>query len=149
MLSWQRLLTSGNEPASICAVLHSSRWRGIPATVGGDTPNQMSIGTSHSVLNHVCVAATCVPDHDQFWDRTGKSLVRRAEWIGHWIAEDQQNLYKSDSSDQGLWTNMDELRTKLHDLLRTPPGVRHAGAGSGMANMQTSVGASVAQPGES
>ena len=40
-----------------------------------------------------------------------------------------------EASEQNLWTNMDELRTKLHDVLRTPPGVRHAGAGSGMANM--------------
>ena len=30
---------------------------------------------------------------------------------------------------------MDELRTKLYDVVRTPPGVRRAGAGSGMANM--------------
>ena len=61
--------------------------------------------------------------------------VRRAKWIAHWIAEDKRNLYKVEASVQNLWTNMDELRTKLHDLLRTPPRVRHAGAGSEMANM--------------
>ena len=126
---------SGNEPVSICAVLHSPRWSGISATVGGDTPKQMSIGNFRAVWSHVCVAATCVPDHDHFWDRTGTRLVRRAEWIAHWIAEDKQNWYTLEASEQNLWTNMDELRTKLHDLLRTPPGVRHARAGSGMANM--------------
>ena len=95
----------------------------------------MSIGNFRAVWSHVCVAATCVPDHDHFWDRTGTRLVRRAEWIAHWIAEDKQNWYTLEASEQNLWTNMDELRTKLNDLLRTPPGVRHAGAGSGMANM--------------
>ena len=88
-----------------------------------------------AVWSHVCVAATCVPDHDHFWDRAGTRLVRRAEWIAHRIAEDKQNWYTLEASEQNLWTNMDELRTKLHDLLRTPPGVRHARAGSGMANM--------------
>ena len=64
-----------------------------------------------------------------------REQVRRAKRIAHWIAEDKLNLYKLEASDQNLWTNMDELRTKLNDLLRTPPGVRHAEAGSGMANM--------------
>ena len=64
-----------------------------------------------------------------------REQVRRAEWVASWIAEDNQNWYKLEASDQNLWTNMDELRTKLHDILRTPPGVRHAWAGSGMANM--------------
>ena len=95
----------------------------------------MSIGTFRAVWSHVCVATICVPDHDHFWDRTGTRLVRRAEWIAHWIAEDKQNWYTLEASEQNLWTNMDELRTKLDDILRTPPGVRHAGAGSGMANM--------------
>ena len=99
-------LMSGNEPASICAVLHSPRWSGISATVGGDTPKQMSIGNFRAVWSHVCVAATCVPDHDHFWDRTGTRLVRRAEWIAHWIAEDKQNWYTLEASEQNLWTNM-------------------------------------------
>ena len=64
-----------------------------------------------------------------------KEEIRRAEWIADWIAEDEQNWYKLEASEKNLWTKMDELRTKLHDLQRTPPGVRHAGAGSGMANM--------------
>ena len=64
-----------------------------------------------------------------------RGQVRRAKWIVHWIAEDKRNLYKLEASDQNSWTNMDEFCTKLNDLLRTPPGVRHAGAGSGMANM--------------
>ena len=64
-----------------------------------------------------------------------REQVWRAEWVASWIAEDNQNWYKLEASEQNLWTNMDELRTKLHDVLRTPPGVRHAGAGSGMANM--------------
>ena len=45
-----------------------------------------------------------------------------------------------------IWTSSAQ---KLHDLLRTPPGVRHARAGLGMANMYKSVRARVAQPGES
>ena len=64
-----------------------------------------------------------------------KENVRRAESIADWIAEDEQNLYKLEASEQNLWTKMDELRTNLHDLVRTPPELRHAGAGSGMANM--------------
>ena len=95
----------------------------------------MSIGNFRAVWNHVCVAATYVPDHDHFWDRAGTRRVRCAEWIAHWIAEDKQNWYTLEASEQNLWTNMDELRTKLNDLLRTSPGVRHARAGSGMANM--------------
>ena len=96
---------------------------------------QMSIGNFRTVWSHVCVAATCVPDHDHFWDRAGTRLVRRAEWIAHCGAECKMNWYTWEASEQNLWTNMDELRTQLHDLLRTSPGVRHARAGSGMANM--------------
>ena len=55
-----------------------------------------------------------------------REQVRRAEWVASWIAEDNQNWYKLEGSEQKLWTNMDELRTKLHDVLRTPPGVRRA-----------------------
>ena len=57
------------------------------------------------------------------------------EWVASLIAEDNQNWYKLEASEQNLRANMDELRTKLQDLLRTRPGVRHAGAGSGMANV--------------
>ena len=64
-----------------------------------------------------------------------RQQVRRAKLIANWIAEDKRNWYKLEASDQNLWTNMDELRATLHELLRTPPGMRHAGAGSGMANM--------------
>ena len=64
-----------------------------------------------------------------------REQVWRAEWVASWIAEDNQNWYKLEASEQNLWTNMDELRTKLNDVLRTPPGVRRAGAGSGMASM--------------
>ena len=64
-----------------------------------------------------------------------RKQVWRAEWVASWIAEDNQNWYKLEASEQNLWINMDELGTKLHDVLRPPPGLRHAGAGSGMANM--------------
>ena len=58
-----------------------------------------------------------------------KEKVWRAELIADWVAEDEHNLYKLDASEQNLWTKMDELRTNLHDVLRTPAGLRHAEPG--------------------
>ena len=64
-----------------------------------------------------------------------KEKVRRAEWNAGWIAENPRNWDKLESSDQRLLSQIDELRTQLSDLLRTPPKARHAGAGSAIANV--------------
>ena len=39
-----------------------------------------NLANFRAVWSHVCVAATCVPDHDHFWDRTGARLVGHFWW---------------------------------------------------------------------
>ena len=64
-----------------------------------------------------------------------KEKVWRADLIAGWIAENPRNWYELESSDKELFNQIDELRTQLSDLRRTPPRARHAGAGSAIANV--------------
>ena len=63
-----------------------------------------------------------------------REQVRRAEWVASWIAEDNQNCYKLEASDQNLWTNMDEQRTKT--TRRIAHTARSAPCGSRVGNGQ-------------
>ena len=64
-----------------------------------------------------------------------KEKVWRADLIAGWIAENPRNWYELESSDKELFNQIDEIRTQLSDLRRTPPRARHAGAGSAIANV--------------